>query len=373
MNTDDVLHLDFLELGLSDFCQNRCIMCHQSREWFASISRRFLDTELALRLFSELEQQPVQINSLYLFWIGEPLLHPDFAKILRRAFPQHGGAINGFTLNSNGNQLETEPRQAIYDAAENAQFAQVILSLDSLNSETYGRIRKGGNHQVTLQHFEEFLSERQCHNLTIIPQMIVMPENMHEISSFIEGIQKIGARYGVDFPVTGSRSDFSQDVIYLRPLLFDESWQGDSRATERWHEANNAWKNALKDFSNTEDPDDTRRKEAADPRQSQEGVCASVFQGVIVTTEGLLVPCCGDYAGELSCGDLNSQTFTQAFFSREFTNLRNQLLSGSRENLPSRCRRCYLPGETRISQAEAESIHSSMIYWKQQNNGREIT
>ena len=76
-----------MELGLTDLCNMKCIMC--SLSWgeaspFGVRKNGFMDLEIAHKAISGLtanagEERPL----LMLHWIGEPLIHPQIKEILK--------------------------------------------------------------------------------------------------------------------------------------------------------------------------------------------------------------------------------------------------------------------------------------------------
>lgn len=348
--------LEFLELGLSDFCQNRCVMCHQSRDWFAPHPRGFLDPEIARALAGELAGGAVRVHALYLFWIGEPLLHPDFPAILDALFPAERPAVaRGFVLNTNGQFLRGAALHATLRAAARAEFAHAILSLDSTDPETYARIRRGGDHAEVMAALRELLARRTPGRPIVVPQMVVMPENAHEIDRFIADIRELGAAHGTEFAVIGARGRLRGDSIYLRPLLFEEGWLHDPAAAARHAHALAAWRSAVSRHDPGSDPEQTVRRESADPRAFPPGVCRAPFTGAVVTCAGKVVPCCGDYFAELELGDLREASLAEILAGDRARALRRAHLAGDPGGLPQRCRRCHLPAEGRMAADEARA------------------
>lgn len=350
--------LDFIELGLSDFCQNRCVMCHQSKGWFAGRERRFLDAGLARALADDLRAGGFEVNALYLFWIGEPLLHPDFPAILA-AFFEPRPAVRGFVLNTNGQFLAGDNLAAVLAAAGRADFSHVIVSLDSADPATYARIRVGGDHGAVLANLSALLAGRRGRFPLVIPQMVVMEENAAEIDAFVAAVRALGAPDGTgrrplgDCPVVGAREAITSDAIYLRPLLFDEAWLADPAGRARWEGSVAAWREALARHAPGLDPDRILARESADPRARPDGACRAPFAGAVVTTGGRVVPCCGDYFEELPLGDLSRAPFTAIWEGAAARDLRARHIAGDPAALPARCRRCYLPAESRMKPAEA--------------------
>ena len=145
-------------------------MCHVS--YMAAEPRPFLDIELLDKL-EALRGSYVVLGSSF-----EPMLHPDFARIVRR-LTEWGCTLEMVT---NGTMLEGEKLEAILAA----NFARIYISFDGIRKETYEYIRRGSDHGETLRKIRN-LRDRMSHRKTHFSvNSVIMRRNMGELIEMID-------------------------------------------------------------------------------------------------------------------------------------------------------------------------------------------
>lgn len=116
-------------------CNLRCAMCvKQTRE------NAVAEGDLAPEVFEALAPAFPRLEALVLSGIGEPLLHPDLERFIRRAreaMPAEGWI--GFQ--SNGLLLDGARARSLVEAG----LGRICLSLDAVSPATFARIREGGD------------------------------------------------------------------------------------------------------------------------------------------------------------------------------------------------------------------------------------
>lgn len=116
-------------------CNLRCAMCvKQTRE------NAVAEGDLAPEVFEALAPAFPRLEALVLSGIGEPLLHPDLERFIRRAreaMPAEGWI--GFQ--SNGLLLDRARARSLVEAG----LGRICLSLDAVSPATFARIREGGD------------------------------------------------------------------------------------------------------------------------------------------------------------------------------------------------------------------------------------
>ena len=108
----------YLVLELSNRCSLACVHCSVAEGTahpHHQVTGR-LDPELAYALFEDLAQTGTRFDTLILFWLGEPLLHPHFGPIYRaalRAAHLHGSFNKSSLATSLQNSSTTLPSRLI--------------------------------------------------------------------------------------------------------------------------------------------------------------------------------------------------------------------------------------------------------------------
>lgn len=138
---------------------------------------------------------------------GEPLLNPDLPAMVQYA------KMKGFTcyLSTNGSLLGSDLSEALLDAG----LDKLAVSLDAVDGETYSKIRKGGDYDLTIKNIQRFLDirEKQSYRKTeLLVKMILQPENGYQYVPFVDlwgGIANHIAVWGnCETGPEGSRTDF---------------------------------------------------------------------------------------------------------------------------------------------------------------------
>lgn len=246
------------QIELTNRCPYTCVMCPRTTSM-----RRPLGS-MTLELFERVIEQvaPVQ-DYLALHHFGESLLHPHIDAAVRIALSH--GVRSG--LSCNPPSLTPSLSRRLLDAG----IANLVLSLDSLDPDTYRGIRgRAARLDKADRHLRELVNLRDqgSYATWITVQMIAMRANDAEIDTFLAYCAEIGVDRGV--VVRLGRWDFDDD--YVQTL-----GQHDS--------------------------------------PGYTAPCWLPHTSVVVLWDGRVVPCCHDYDGHVILGDLSTQTLAEVWAS----------------------------------------------------------
>ena len=131
----------YLVLELTNRCSLACVHCSVSEAGHPHHERTgYLDVALAESLFADLSASGGRFDTLILFWLGEPLIHPHFGRIWRaamRAAVQHG-VFRRVEVHTNGTHLTADRTRGALNAAPIEQHWH--FSLDAITRDTYTTI-----------------------------------------------------------------------------------------------------------------------------------------------------------------------------------------------------------------------------------------
>ena len=165
-------------------CNLECPMCPRE---FGYYPPEDFDLELFKVIIDEIQGQ----TELVFPWgAGEPLVNPDIYEMIR--YCKQAGIYT--VVSTNATLLNKERGYQLIDAG----LDNLIIAFDGATPEVYEKYRKGAKfHKVraNILGFLETKKQRKA-NLSIVLQMVRLPDNQHQISDFhkmwsIEGVDEI--------------------------------------------------------------------------------------------------------------------------------------------------------------------------------------
>jgi radical SAM protein with 4Fe4S-binding SPASM domain len=177
----EVLFHDQIEIELTNDCNLRCIMCPRQR---MRRSIGYMDFDLYKKIIDE----SIGMNAIFSLF-GEPLMHPDFLKMIDYA----KGKVN-IILYTNALNLNEEISRAILG---NPSITTIFFSLDAVTPQTYRKIKGSDEYDEVIQNIHRFLKMKREKisklkdidyqgdlNPIVALQILKMKENDHEIEEF---------------------------------------------------------------------------------------------------------------------------------------------------------------------------------------------
>ena len=203
-----------LELGLTDRCSMRCIMCCLS--WGEASppgvpTNGVMDTALALKALRQARQRATGRPRLLLHWVGEPLLHPDIEVILAEA----GRLDFELDLVTNAIGLTAPVRRALCRLPGEHV---VSVSLNAVTEATFLRVNRSPLFQRVHEQLRAFLDERPP-GITVAVTSVVLEDNLHEMPRFVRHWMAELSRYGrMEVGLNGRVPESRLQVQLLREL-----------------------------------------------------------------------------------------------------------------------------------------------------------
>lgn len=265
----------FFVVELTNSCNLNCIMCPRNRQ-----KRKvgFMSFELFKKILSQIKNKAELID---LDFYGEILLHPEYEKFIRYA-KSLGLKL---AISTNCTLLNEKNALKLIDSGVD----QITLSLDASSKKTYEKIRKGANYEKSMRNLERFLQLNNNKVFTTI-QLIYMKENKKEILDFIS--QWKNKRI---------------NMVRIKPYL-------DLDPTKKNLRVNNTKKNFIKP-------------------------CILLWKWMVITWEGMVLPCCNDYDNIHVLGDAKTESLKKIWNSKRMRMMRETHLNGNAKKIPL-CRGC---------------------------------
>jgi MoaA/NifB/PqqE/SkfB family radical SAM enzyme len=295
-----------LDIGLTDKCNLRCIMCPRNDP---KIKLSEMDYNDFRKIVDEVPCEEIQLAGA----LGESLLYKDLFRCIEYCKEKN---IRVY-LTTNATLLTPDISRRLLDL----DIHYISFSVDGATKETYERIRKGAIFEEVVNNIKNFTSLKKKMGKKVIVELvpvIIVGYNDHEISQLID----LGAYLEVD-----------------RVCIGDIQYKFDIGVSTKEHslrlqkskliigEIQKAVKRAV-----------VLGIKVATPRLDISKVwtkCRYPWTMLTVTTHGWVRPCCGTHRKNI--GNILREGFDRIWNSKSFYDWRRQMMS---ENPPLECIHC---------------------------------
>ena len=241
--------------------------------------------------------------TIQFYFQGEPLLNKDLPQMIREA--REAGLYTIVSTNAQALTAETAEKLVC------AGLSRIIISMDGLSEESYNAYRIGGDIEkvkAALRYLraarEKHLSLFTFHLSPLIElQCLRLKTNEQEWSAF----RKVYKELGADRLVFKTAQLY--DYTHGHPLM-----PSDTRYSRYTQGANGLFR-----------------------RKSLRRGCLRVWSGVVITTNGEVLPCCYDKAHAHAYGNIMTHSLKELFCNEKAQAFRQAAL---REE-PAICKECW--------------------------------
>lgn len=291
----------FVSVEPANVCQLRCPECPvglRDRQSPITIHQSpMIPVSVWQRTLAEVKDTA---HTIQFYFQGEPLLNADLPRMIADA---HKAGLYT-VVSTNAQALTSEWAEALVASGLN----RIIISMDGLTDESYNAYRVGGSLERTkaaIRYLREakMRSVRQRSGLIIELQVLRLRTNEHEWAAFRRSYKALGADRLV------FKSAQLYDYQHGHPLM-------------------------------PSDPRYSRYVQGEDGlfhRKRLHRGCLRVWSGVVVTTDGEVLPCCYDKARAHTYGNIMCSPLSELFRNERAVAFRRAALQGS----PSICQECW--------------------------------
>ncbi len=264
-----------ISVELSSICNLSCPECVTGS---GQLKRKkgFMDILLAQKIAGELSATTI---SSFLYFQGEPLMHPQFLEIVRMYAKMNP------VISTNGHFLDEKSCQNLALSG----LKKIIISYDGISQDTYSIYRRGGDlASVTagIHHLMEAV-RRNGLKVAVELQFLIGRHNEHEVKAAGVFARSVGASFSVK---TMQVLDKERNAI----------WTPANRKWSRYSDHDGSDKNIL------------MRKRG----------CFRLWATSVITVEGDVLPCCYDKNAEYVMGNLNRQSFRDIWNGERYNSFR---------------------------------------------------
>lgn len=288
-----------VSVEMTSRCNLQCPMCPHPG---LARDKAHMEPDLFRSVVDELAVQPIELFQPQ--GLGESLLHPKWSELMGHVRRR---GVRPIVMITNATLLTEANARRIVELAPDA----VVVGVDGDSDETYGEVRYPARLDRTRRNVERLLRLRDRAGVTrggardagrprVIARMIRMRQNVHEIES-------VRAHW---MEILGPQDRFVVSEVHT-------------------------WADAVADQS----PEAASHRDERNAGERPRGVCRMLLKSLMVQQDGNLTPCCYDVEGELSLGNADRMSLSEAWHGDELARLRELHASGRHAELDV-CRRC---------------------------------
>lgn len=215
------LHVD---IELTSRCNLQCTMCIQNSPEGRK-NQGSMNFYMACHILEAIGGG--RVYSVKFNWRGEPLLYGRLSELVTYAKLQ---GIPEVQINTNGLLLNVEFTKELVQAG----LDRIIFSVDGHSSETYEKIRVGGNYRRIMTNIHNLLQEksrRKAIRPFVRIQMVVGEDNQHEVPPFVEYWKRLGVQVALIDRQNRQKSLTRNGREGVPPVHCKQPWQ---RLTISW-------------------------------------------------------------------------------------------------------------------------------------------
>ena len=341
----------YLVLETTNKCSLACVHCSVSEAGHPHHEATgFLSPLLAEALFKDLAEVGAVFDTLILFWLGEPLIHPFFGRIYQsavRAASTHG-IFKKIEVHTNATHLDAKARAV---ALNDAVVEQVWhFTIDAATRQTYRDIKGMDRFESVESNVAAFVEALgRCGSKWPRPvfQFILSEANVEEADKFRRRWEQACQRAGV--PVQAVAQDVpggEEAVVFFRQL--------DCPTPEEQARQNRVYRRAVEDMGLA-----LVREDKAPPRVSDQNLssCSGFWKSPVVGWNGEVTVCTRDNRFENSAGNIRDTPFSRIWWGDDMEARRGRVASGNYEGLPP-CATCFIPRSSNYTDILPEEIQA---------------
>jgi MoaA/NifB/PqqE/SkfB family radical SAM enzyme len=339
-----VRHLSgsYLVLETTNRCSVACVHCSVGEAAHPHHERTgFVAVPLVRKLLADLVDADARFDVFIPFWLGEPLLHPDFSTIYQEALRAAGehGVFERIEVHTNATHLTADRVRLALNQSPVPQTWH--LTLDATTPETWKRIKGRSVFEDVVANVERLVREKARLAAPwprLVFQFIVSDRNAQEAARFRAHWE--GLCRSVGLPVSTAAQEVppgSDAVVFFRQL--DAPTPGEQ---ERQNRVFRATMQAL-------------GVPLPRPSQSPEllpgantAVCGCFWKSPVIGWDGTLTVCTRDNRLENRLGNISDSPFGALWFDGAVRGWRAQVAAGDYAGLVP-CQTCFIPQSSNYS------------------------
>ncbi|MCQ2081363.1 MAG: radical SAM protein [Lachnospiraceae bacterium] len=279
----------------SNVCNFKCNFCApQSKKSRNAFNKQFMEYDLFKKVIDDLQDFPEKVKVLRMYTMGEPLLNPNFCRMV--TYAKEKNVANWIETVTNGSVLNPELNQRLADSG----IDRIRISIESISEEGYRDIcGKKINYAEFVENIKD-LYERTRGKCDIYIKIV-------DVSVDTEEKRNIFYNYFKDIC----------DNIYIENVV--PVWPNFDEIKDKYDKPSSG----IMGIDVWEDIN----------------VCPFVFYGCVVNPDGCVTPCCTDWERSIIYGNVSNKSFKEIWGGSVMKSFWINMLKG-KKNLYDSCRNC---------------------------------
>ncbi len=347
-------------MELTNNCNCNCSHCIRDKGIKYLEKKGNIEKRIVINLIDDLVNNAIKFYDFNMFWLGEPLMHPDFLEIYSYVLNANKknklfGSVN---IHTNAHFLSQEIINLLNEFHDVPQTWH--LTIDATSPITYQKISGTHGFEKVVENCKQLLSQKEGKFPRIVFQFIVEEENYYEAEPFINFWSKEFEKYKLSFSKVGYFvPGYVDNFIFLRQC--DAVTGGE----ERQKKLNTLYKNTLLENGiqdhNYEGKEAVfipegyvhipykKRKKLGEVDFSKNSICSGFWKTPTISWTGEVTVCQRDSGMELKAGDLKKEKFSEIWWeSKQMKKNRNAMIEQDLEKIPI-CNGCLIPKSSNYS------------------------
>ena len=369
-------HSSYMILELTNYCNNNCIHCVRDMNLKHLKHKGFIKKELVKDLMDDLIKNNIRFYDLNMFWLGEPLMHPDFndiySYILKANKKQK--VFNTINIHTNAYFLTKEKMDVFFKYSDVVQTLH--FTIDAATRETYMKVKRFDGFERVVKNVKEFLKAKKGKFPRVVMQFIVEEENYKEVPEFIDFWSREFEKNKMHFTkVAYYVPGYVDNFIFLRQL------DAVSGGVDKQRKANDLYRKVIAE-NRIPEHDYTGKEPIFDsegfdgfPEERGNGmkddfenteICSGFWKTPVISWTGEVTVCARDNALELCVGNLNENKFSEIWWENgNIRKKRQAMINKDFKEIPL-CKNCLIPKSSNYTSMTPKQLN---LYFERSKNG----
>ena len=339
----------YLVLETTNKCSLACVHCSVSEKGHPHHRLNgFLEPDVIDSLFDDLEQAGAYFDTLILFWLGEPLIHPNFGRIYQRALQANrkSRVFGKIELHTNATHLD----QKAADVALNNEDVEQVwhFSLDAARQDTYTRIKGMDRLELVEENLVGFVEAKARSGARwprMVFQYILSSANSQEAALFGRRWERVCRRAGLPVRQVAQHVPQGEDsIVFFRQL--------DCPTSELQAEENRVFRETISSMGLSLAVEERAPVEVRDENLRP---CSGFWKSPVIGWNGEVTFCTRDNRLENSIGNIKERSFSELWWAAEQRELRRRVAAGNYEGLKL-CSTCFIPRSSNYTEISSDEI-----------------